>query len=99
MNREAKLKSNFTSEVIILAEIIFSALFFGIPTVSLVLFVISVYRYVSAKRKNKKSPNTFSDEEMTSRKTMLVILSVIVGVLLVILTGLTVLLYLAVAFM
>ena len=85
--------------MIILAEIIFSVLLFGIPTLSLVLFFISLYRYVSAKRKNKRTPDTFSEAEMGERKMMLVIFSVVTGVLLSILIGLTVLLYLAVAFM
>lgn len=82
-----------------MAEIIFSVLLFGIPTLSLVLFFISLYRYVSAKRKNKRTPDTFSEAEIGARKMMLVIFSVITGVLLAILIGLTVLLYLAVAFM
>ncbi len=82
-----------------MAEIIFSVFLFGVPTLALVLFLISLYRYVSAKRKNKKSPGAFSEAEIGARKMMLVIFSVTVGVLLAILVGLTVLLYLAVAYM
>ena len=51
-----------------MAEIIFSVLLFGIPTLSLVLFFISLYRYVSAKRKNKRTPDTFSEAEMGREK-------------------------------
>ena len=82
-----------------MADMIFGVLLFGVPTLSLALFFISLYRYVSAKRKNKRTPGTFSEAEIGARKMMLVIFSVITGVLLSILIGLTVLLCLAVAFM
>lgn len=82
-----------------MADMIFGVLLFGVPTLSLALFFISLYRYVSAKRKNKRTPDAFSEAEIGARKMMLVIFSVISGVLLSILIGLTVLLCLAVAFM
>ena len=82
-----------------MADMIFGVLLFGVPTLSLALFFISLYRYVSAKRKNKRTPDAFSEAEIGARKMMLVIFSVVSGVLLSILIGLTVLLCLAVAFM
>lgn len=82
-----------------MADMIFGVLLFGVPMLSLALFFISLYRYVSAKRKNKRTPDAFSEAEIGARKMMLVIFSVVTGVLLAILIGLTVLLCLAVAFM
>lgn len=79
--------------------LMYDVLFFGIPTALLVLFGISLYRYLFAKKQNKKVPGTVSEEEMKSRKTMLIVLSVMVGVFIVIVVGFMALLFMAVAFM
>ena len=79
--------------------LVYDILFFGIPTALLVLFGISLYRYLFAKKQNKKVPGTVSEEEMKNRKITLSILSVIVGVFTVIVVGFMALLFMAVAFM
>lgn len=79
--------------------LMYDVLFFEIPTALLVLFGISLYRYLFAKKQNKKVPGTVSEEEMKSRKTMLIVLSVMVGVFIVIVVGFMALLFMAVAFM
>ena len=56
----------------------FSFLFFGIPIILIILFCICLGRYISAKKQNKLSPDTFSDTEIKKRKNMLIVLSVIV---------------------
>ena len=60
--------------------LLYDILFFGIPAVVFVGFVISLIRFVSARSKNKKMPGTYSDNEIKKRKIMLIILSVIIGV-------------------
>lgn len=80
-------------------ELIVGALFILIPVVLLVLMVVSIIRYVSAKRKNKQLPGSFSDVEMTKRLIIMIVLTVIVVSLAVIVVGLIALVYMAVAYM
>lgn len=56
-------------------------IFYGIPVAALVFFVVSLCRFISAKSKNKKEPGAFSAEEMKTRKMLLIISALIVGVL------------------
>ncbi len=79
--------------------LIYDILFFAIPVVLLTFLGISIYRYVSAKKKNAKDPETFSPSEMKTRKIVLIIASVLAGVFLVIVIGFIALLFMAVAFM
>lgn len=79
--------------------LLYDILFFGIPAIVFVLFVISLVRYVAAKIKNKKIPGSFSESEIKKRKIMLIILSVIIGVFAVVVIGFTALLFMAVAYM
>lgn len=78
---------------------IFSILFFAIPVLILVFLGICIFRYVSAKKQNKKVPDTISPQELQTRKAMLVTAAIITGVLLAVVIGFIALLYLAVAFM
>jgi len=79
--------------------LLYDIFFFAIPIILIVLFGISLYRYVSAKKQNKVTPGTFSDVEIKKRKIMLIVLSVIAGVLAVIVIGFIALMFMAVAFM
>lgn len=79
--------------------IIFNILFLGIPLALIVLFVVSLCRYKSAVKQNKKVPGTFSDEEIKKRRTILAVFSVIAGIIAVIVIGLIALMFMAVAFM
>jgi hypothetical protein len=74
-------------------------LYFSIPAITLVLFVVSLYKYLSAKKANKKSPGTINDEALKRRKTMLIVTSVIFAALVAVIIGFISLLFLAVAFM
>ena len=74
-------------------------IFYGLPVLALVFFVISLWRFISAKRKNKIQPGSFPVEEIKRRKRLLVISSVIAGFFVVVIVGLIALLYTAVAFM
>ena len=77
----------------------FIFLFFAIPTISFVAFGVSLYRYLSAKKKNKLSPGTLSAEDMTKRKTSLIVFAIIAGILVAMVVGIIVLLFTAIAFM
>ena len=76
-----------------------SALFWLVPTVAVVGFFISLFMYFFAKKKNKRAPGTFSDEEVKIRRTWFIIFSLIAGSMLAVLVALTILLYMAVAYM
>ncbi len=79
--------------------LLYDIIFFAIPVILIALFGISLYRYISAKKQNKAVPGTFSDSEIIKRKTMLIVLSVIAGILAIIVVGFMALLFMAVAFM
>ena len=63
------------------------------------LFVSSVYRYVQAKRANKKAPGTYSDLEMKKRKLLLIVFSVLFGVCVAVFVGLVIILAYGIAYM
>ena len=77
----------------------FIFLFFAIPTIAVIAFGVSLYRYLSAKKKNKLLSGTVSTEEMAKRKTALIVFAVIAGILVAMVIGIIVLLYTAIAFM
>lgn len=79
--------------------LIHDVFFFAIPAVILALFGVSLYRYLHAKRENKKAPNSFTPEEMNRRGIFLAVSSIIAGALLLVVIGFTALMFMAVAFM
>ncbi len=76
-----------------------TALFLLIPIAIIAFFAVSLCKYVSAKKKNKKTPGAVIAREMDRLKTVLIVSSVAAGVLLAAVIGITVLMYLAVAYM
>lgn len=74
-------------------------IFYGSPIAAIVFFVISLYRYLSGKKQNKLSPNTVSDNEMESRRQMLVVSSVTVGIITLLAVGFIGLTFLVLAYM
>lgn len=74
-------------------------IFFGIPLAAILFFIISLFRYICAKIKNKKEPGSFGTEEMKKRKILLIVSSVIVGVLVAVVVAFVVMIYMAVAYM
>jgi hypothetical protein len=78
---------------------IFAALFFALPIASVVLLIISIVRYIVARKRNKAVPNTYSDAEIRNRKIMMIAMIIIAGVLVTIVISLMSLLLLAVAYM
>ena len=74
-------------------------LYIAVPVVTVALFIAALVLYLTAARKNKKSPGTYSPEQMRSRLIFLVITSVIAGTTLVVVVGFAILLFMAVAFM
>lgn len=76
-----------------------SALYYIIPLFAVLFFGISLFRYLYAKHKNKRTPGTYSDTQIKSRKICLIVSSVIAGILAVVVLAFIGLLMMAVAFM
>ncbi|MBR6579121.1 MAG: hypothetical protein IKK74_09270 [Clostridia bacterium] len=70
-----------------------------IPTVAFVGFLVSLFMYLYAKRKNKRAPGSYSERQMRYKGYMLGVFSVIAGAMLIAIVALVILLYTAVAFM
>ena len=74
-------------------------LFYGIPVVAVVLFIVCLVRYRMAKKKNKLEPGTYSEKEVKQRKLLAVVSGIIAGTFVVIILSFIALLFLDVAFM
>ncbi|MBR2920759.1 MAG: hypothetical protein IKC27_05340 [Kiritimatiellae bacterium] len=70
-----------------------------IPTVAFVGFLVSLFMYLYAKRKNKRAPGSYSERQMRYKGYILGVFSVIAGAMLIAIVALVILLYTAVAFM
>lgn len=68
--------------------------FYAIPIAAVLFFVVSIVRYFVAKNKNKQAPDTYSENQIKSRKTLLIISSAIAGVLAAVVVGLALLTFL-----
>lgn len=77
----------------------FFLIFYSIPLISLALFIVSLCRYISAKKRNKVAPGTFSDDVIKERKIMLIAMSVILGILVAVFVGFIFLVFSAIAYM
>ncbi len=82
-----------------MASSIFSLLFYGIPTLLVLLWALSLWRYLRAKKAEKEQPGSVSPSDLDTRRTLMIIMSVVVGALALIALGLFALLSLAVAYM
>ena len=70
-----------------------------ILTVAFVGFLVSLFMYLYAKRKNKRAPGSYSERQMRYKGYILGVFSVIAGAMLIAIVALVILLYTAVAFM
>jgi hypothetical protein len=80
-------------------DYVFYVLFFALPFLTVGFFGISLFRYLGAKKANKKNPDTFSSDEIKKRKLLFIISTVVMGVFVTIVIGVTVLLCMAIAYM
>ena len=70
-----------------------------IPTGALAGFLVSLFMYLYAKRKNKRVPGSYSERQMRNKGYILGVFSVIAGAMVVAILALVILLYTAVAYM
>lgn len=73
------------------------AFIYIVPLALLSFFGISLFRFLYAKNKNKKVPDTYSKKEIKKRKITLIVVSIINGVFFSILIGIIILFTMALA--
>ena len=79
--------------------ILFLTLIYLIPLVAIVFFIVSLCNYVAAKKAYKAEPNELNAHKKQTTKTLLIVSSIIMGVLLAVIIGFIALMYMAVAYM
>lgn len=72
---------------------------YALPVAAVVLFVVSLVRYIRARRANRRAPDTYNKRQMTDRLVWLIVTGVITGVMVLMIFGFVMLLMMAVAFM
>ena len=72
---------------------------YALPVAAIVLFTVSLVRYIRARRANRRAPDTYNKRQMTDRLVWLIVTGVITGVMLLMIVGFMLLLMMAVAFM
>lgn len=77
----------------------FEMIFYAMPIVVAAFFVVSLILFLSAKGKNRKQPGTVPSEEIKWKKLLLIISAVTLLIYLAIAIGLILLIATAVAFM
>ncbi len=79
--------------------ILFSALIYLIPLAAIVFFIVSLCCYISARSQYKAEPNELNCHKKQATKTLLIVSSIIMGVLLAVIIGFVALMFTAVAYM
>ncbi len=64
-----------------------TSVFYAVPVAAVIFLVVSIVRYFVAKDKNKKVPDTYSENQMNIRKALLKISAAIAGVLAAVVIG------------
>ncbi len=64
-----------------------TSIFYAVPIAAVVFFVVSIVRYFVAKNQNKQAPDTYSESQINSRKTILKISAAIAGVMAAVIIG------------
>lgn len=72
---------------------------YALPVAAVVLFVISLVRYIRARRANRRAPDTYNKWQMTSRLVWLIVTGTVTGTMVLMIVGFALLLMTAVAFM
>ena len=72
---------------------------YTVPVAAIVFFIVSLCNYISAKKKFAAEQNDYNEHRKSATKTLLIVSSVIMGVLLAVVLGFMALMFMAVAFM
>jgi len=79
--------------------ILFSALIYLIPLAAIVFFIASLCGHIEANKQFKAEPNVENEQKKNATKTLLIISSIIMGVLVAVIVAFMMLMFAAVAYM
>lgn len=79
--------------------ILFSALIYLIPLAAIVFFIVSLCCFIGAKSRYKAEPSELNEQKKNATKTLFIVSTIIMGVLLAVVIGFTALMFTAVAYM
>ena len=74
-------------------------IFFGCPAASLIYFIVSLVRFINKRILKKRFPHLVLDDALISSRRHLIISSIILGILIIVSVGLSILLLNAIAYM
>lgn len=77
----------------------YALLFFAVPPIVIIFFLVSLSKYRAAKARCAQEPTSADQKELKKRKTILIAASVIAGVLVAIVIGLIILVSTSIAYM
>ena len=77
----------------------FNLIFFGVPLIFVVLFLVTLARYRYAKKKNEEFPGTVSEGELKSCKVTMILAGIGAGIIIAIELGFIILFATAVSLM
>ena len=79
--------------------LILLSFFYAIPIASLIFFILSLYWFLSVRRKNKLEPGSIDAQTLKNKKIIFILASVIFGIMVAIVIALIVLISMSVSFM
>ena len=82
-----------------LLDYVIEIFFFTVPTVSVILFLLYLFRYIHVKKKNRQIPGTYSDAKVSAIKEALIVFTTLASVFVGVVIGAILLLYAALAYM
>lgn len=74
-------------------------IFYGIPIAAVIFFIISLCRYLSAKRRQRVAPDSISEEQLRTRRILLIVSIFIAGIFTAVVIAFILLMFMAAAFM
>ena len=82
-----------------MAGILFMSLIYLIPLIAIAFFIVSLCNFIVTGKKYKAEPSDMTKQKKSTAKTMFIVSSIIMGVLLAVVIGFMALMYMAVAYM
>ena len=82
-----------------MASMIFSIFIYFIPFAAIAFFVVSLCNFIAAGKQYKLEPNDANAQKKATTKTLLIVSSIIMGVLLTVIIAFISLMFMAVAYM
>lgn len=79
--------------------IIMSCLFFGLPAGAVAFFAVSLWKFLSLRKRQRRASDNVDPQLLKKWKMLLIVASCIAGILVAVVLSFVILLFLAVAYM